>query len=81
MSGSKIGAAKAKQKTIEKYGSEEAYREAMANFGKRAKGIKKPTSGFASQDKEKLREISRKGALAMHAKRKALKEPENWENE
>ena len=79
MAGTKEGGKLAKQKTIEKYGSEEAYREAMANFGKRAKGIKKPTSGFASQDKEKLREISRKGALAMHAKRKALMEPEGYE--
>jgi len=64
---------------IAKAGSEEAYSKQQSENGKKAKGIKKPTSGFASQDKEKLREISRKGALAMHAKRKAIKEPEGYE--
>ena len=66
---------------IAKYGSEEAFSEHMREIGRKGakKGVKKPKKGFASQDKEKLREISRKGALAMHAKRKALKEPENYE--
>ena len=54
---------------IRKYGSEQAWREAMREFG--AKADRTTPRGFTKMSKEKRSEISRRGAEARWAKEKA----------
>lgn len=72
MAGSKEGAAKARLKEIEKYGSEEAWRQVMRERG--AKADRTTPRGFAVIDKERVREISRKAAKIRWEKHRAEKE-------
>ena len=46
---------------VEKHGSEEAARAWYRSIGQRGGSVSNPNKGFASMDKEKIREAGRKG--------------------
>lgn len=57
-------AEKLKQAGIRKYGSEQAYKEALAERGSRGGKVPRSTpTGFAAMSPDKLKEASRRGGL------------------
>lgn len=60
-------AEKLKKTMIAKYGSEKAWREAQASFGRKGGKISRG-GGFSSMSKQKRQEAGRKGGLARHGK-------------
>lgn len=70
---------KLREAGIARYGSEEAWRQAMREFG--AKSDRSTPRGFQKIDKETHSEISKKGAIARWAKQKAIKKGQVTEND